>query len=664
MSRIFLLLVFLFAFNGVFAQSYSTRKNTTKRALKYYQSGRESANAGDHERALKFFAKAIKEDPKLIDAKINLANLNYDMGDYEKAIGAYDEVLIIAPDYDPDLYYNLGMAHWKSQHFAKANQNFNTFLKKEIKPTKRVRRAKTYIRNAAFAEKAYANPVPYNPERLSDSINTMLQEYLPAISADDETFIFTRNERGDENFFISQRTANGWSIAKPLDAINSSLNEGAQTLSADGRWFIFTACNRKGSYGSCDLFYSRRKGSSDSWTEPRNMGKPINSRAWESQPSLSPDGRTLFFVSAREGGQGGRDIWMSNRLPKNKWSEPVNLGDVINSVGDEQSPFMHFDGETLYFMSDGHPGMGETDLYFSKLQEDGSWSEPENLGYPINTEDHEGALFVARDGKTAYFATDRLAKQHGDVVAEGNPFKQINSRVNLDIFKFELPKAARANEVTYVKAIIRDAQTKEPLSATAQMTDLATQEASYEGYVGKSGSLLVCLPMGGDFALHVSKKGYLFHSENFSLREMTSLADPFLLEIFLEKIPVKEEVVTTTTTPPPAPKPVILKNVFFTTGSAVLRSQSMTELMKLKYLLEKESTIRIQINGHTDDVGDDAANQQLSQDRAKAVYDWLIEQGIAASRLSFKGFGESQPIDSNETDEGRQRNRRTEFVIL
>lgn len=654
MPKLLVLFSFLFFGQVLFAQDFTTRKTTTSKALKFYKSGRKSAAAEDTNRAIKFFAKALKEDPKFIDAKINIGNLRYDTKDYENAKRIYKEVLAIAPDYSNNLYYNLAMTEWKQNEFEAAVKLFEVFLKKEKKNERRIKRAKIYVRDGQFAAAATKNPVPFDPQRLSDSINTTAQEYLPAITADEESLIFTRNQRGDENFFYSKKTDTGWSVAKPLTTINTALNEGAQTLSADGKWFVFTACNRRGGIGSCDLFYSRQM-TDGQWTKPKNMGRPINSPGWESQPSLSADGKTLYFTSDRPG-MGGRDIWMSRRSASGKWSEPQNVGAPINTESSEQSPFFHPDGKTLYFMSQGHPGMGGDDLFFSKLQSDGTWSTPENLGYPINTQSHEGALFIARDGRTAYFATDRMAKETSDEEAEGNPFQGINARIDVDIFSFDLPAAARATPVTYVKAIVKDAETKRTLVAHAELTNLATQKINYDDVTDKSGEFLVCLPMGENYALHVSKEGYLFHSENFQLKESGSLAEPFILEIYLNKISEKKEEKKS--------KPVILKNVFFATASAELRPESVSELMRLKKLLEDRPTIKIQLNGHTDDVGEETDNQQLSEARAKAVQDFLIENGIDSGRLTHKGFGESRPIDSNETDAGRQSNRRTEFVIL
>ncbi len=658
MTRLLILFCFTLCFQQVNAQSFTTRKTTKEKALKFYNSGRKSAKVGDLEKAIKFYEKALKQDPNFIDAKAQLANIKFDQGDYAGAKAGYQKVIEIAPNFSKSVYYSLAMTDMKAKNYESAVAGFEKYLTLEKENERRILSAKKYIENGKFAAVAVKNPVPYNPTQLGGNVNSPdAQEYLPIISVDNQSMIFTRNTFGQEDFFVSKRTEDGWSEALPITSINTSLNEGAQTMSADGKLFIFTGCNRQKALGSCDLYYSRQV-SEGKWTEPKNLGRPINSPAWESQPSLSADGKTLYFVSDR-GGKGKRDIFVTKRKRKG-WSEPEPLSDVINTSEDDQSPYIHPDGKTLYFMSQGHPGMGKDDLYFSKMQDDGTWSTPQNLGYPINTEEHEGAVFIARDGKTAYFATDRMMEKTAEQ-EEANAFKDQSARINLDIYTFELPEAARATPVTYVKAIVKDADTKEPIQAYAQLTNLSTQKINYNGNTDKAGEILVCIPMGDNYGLHVEKPEYAFHSENFALKEATSLADPFTMEIFLKKIKVE---VTPNKPAPTKSEPIILKNVFFATGSADLRPESVDELTRLKRMLEKNPTIRIQINGHTDDVGNDNSNLQLSTNRAKAVQNFLIENGIESSRLSAKGFGETKPIDSNETEQGKQNNRRTEFLIL
>jgi len=342
----------------------------------------------------------------------------------------------------------------------------------------------------------------------------------------------------------------------------------------------------------------------------------------------------------RPGGKGGRDLWFTTRQAGGKWSKPENLGATINTDLDEQTPFLHPDGQTLYFTSNGLPGMGENDLYLVRRQPDGTWGTPQNLGFPINTKANEGTLTVSLDGRTAYFAANRPDSQGG-----------------IDIYQFEMPANARPQPVTYARAKVKDAVTGKPLIAKVEFTDLKTGLSYVSANTKSDGSFLVCLPAGKDYALNVNKEKYLFYSENFNLVETATFDKPFLLNIELQPIGSNPDAAA------PVSKPIALRNVFFETGSAALLPSSAAELDRLAALLTEVPTLRIQINGHTDNVGDDGSNLKLSEARAKSVYDYLATKNVAADRLKFKGYGEAQPIETNDTPEGRSRNRRTEFVV-
>ncbi|MEO0776313.1 MAG: OmpA family protein, partial [Bacteroidota bacterium] len=509
--------------------------------------------------------------------------------------------------------------------------------------------------NCVFRTEVGNTRVPFVPESIGDHINTPADEYLPSLTADGETLVFTRKDGGQEDFFISRRVENGWRKGRPMEDINTNLSEGAQSLSADGKVLVFTACNRRDGEGSCDLYFSEVK--NGRWTKPANMGPPINTAAWESQPSISADGRTLYFSWAPNFNSNNRDIRVSHRRSDGAWTQPRSLGEEINTPYSEQSPFIHPDGQTLYFMSNGHPGFGSHDLFVSRLQPDGQWGTPRNLGFPINTAAAEGAMIISLDGETAYFSTDRA-----NPAAEGlSAFEKPDSKGNSDIYTFELYPEARPLPLTYVRAKVYDADTKKPLRAQVEFEELTAAEIHASSVTDRDGEFLVCLQLGKNYALNVSKEGYLFHSENFALVHRDT-GKPYVLEIGLQKIP--ESLAQNQAKPVPAPKPIVLKNVFFDTGSADLREESFAELRRLKKLLVDNPTMRIQVSGHTDNIGSEEANFQLSTDRARSVYEFLVREGINEVRLSYKGFGESQSIDTNESAEGRQRNRRTEFMII
>ncbi|PVX50100.1 outer membrane protein OmpA-like peptidoglycan-associated protein [Balneicella halophila] len=472
-------------------------------------------------------------------------------------------------------------------------------------------------------------------QRMSDSINTQAEEYWPTISADGNTLIFNRlvNHKGLENedFYYSTRDSLGnWSKAQPLSALNTEENEGAQTLSADGRFMVFTSCNNRDSYGSCDLFYSIKIG--DNWLPPRNLGKAINTKAWETQPSLSADGTELYFVSNRKGGKGGMDIWHSKLLQIDNqghmhWSEPENLN--INTAKSEVSPFIHSDNKTLYFSSNGYTKQPQFDIYISRKQNN-TFTTPENIGAPINTSADEIGLVVNTVGTTAYFASNR----------EGN---------NKDIYTFPLPAAYRPEKVQILQGRVINAKDKSPLLSSITLQSATDSSLTYYALTDfKTGEYLLCLTQGETWRLSAQSEGYLFHNENIDLQNQEL---PYEYKD-IELKPIEKEV------------RIVLNHIFFDTDKATLKSTSKLELEHVKQLLNANPSLKIELSGHTDSQGSNTHNQQLSEARAKAVYDWLVAEGISPERLAAKGYGEHQPVATNATAEGRAKNRRTELKVL
>jgi outer membrane protein OmpA-like peptidoglycan-associated protein len=484
------------------------------------------------------------------------------------------------------------------------------------------------ISKLEFTWKAIQNPVPFMPYNLGSEVNTEFFELYPHISPDGKELFFTRKER-NEDLFVAEWKDSIWGNVRSLP-INTNENEGAHTVSADGRFLFFTACNRSGGLGSCDIFYSMK--TPEGWTKPAGIGAPINSTDWESQPCFTSNGMAMLFSSNRPNGFGGKDLYIAY-LDKNfKWQEPKNLGPEINTPGDEETPFLHADGRTLFFSSNGHPTVGGKDIYRSRLGDDGKWSKPVNLGYPINTEEDESGLYVLLDGKTAYLASDR----------EGGFGK-------LDLYRFELNKEVQATPATYVKAIVRHATTKAPLRAEFRIASVDKDILFAEGYTSDIGELLVCMPTDQEFAMQVERKGFVFHSENFKAGEGT-LAEPFLLEIDLQPVTL--------------PSSIVLKNVFFAFNSHALQSASFPELDRVVALLQQYPELKAEISGHTDNVGANEYNLQLSQKRAESVVNYLFEKGISKQRLVAKGYGSTQPIASNDNEAGKAENRRTELKLF
>ncbi len=642
--RLLALVFFLFCWHSKgISQKYTTTKTTSEKALSAFNAGLTEADHGQAAIAQGYFEQALKADPKFIDAKLALADNYIELRDFFKAKKTFEEALALDSVYAPVAFLFLAKAEWELDQYAESALHTASYLRSQPKNERNRKAAERLLKSAQFAANAVKNPVAFDPKPVGDSINTKWSEYFPSLTADDELLIFTRRDGGDdENFYRSERKNGVWQKPVPLEGVNTTENEGAQAISPDGSWLVFTGCNREGdgSQGACDLYWSQLK--STGWTKPVPFSAVINSPDWDAQPSIGADNKTLIFTSSRPGTRGSMDIWQTTRQVGGKWGKPENLGPNINTPGKDHTPFFHPDGQTLYFASDSLPGMGGSDIFFARREADGSWGKPQNLGYPINTKGEEGMLVVSLDGRTAYFASDRPGGKGG-----------------LDIYTFQLPVFARPQPVTYAKALVTNAATGYPITAKVEFTDLKTGKVFVSAFTKSDGTFLVCLPAGKDYALNVSKEKFLFFSDNFNLVESASFDKPFLLNIELQPIE--------TSSPAGAlakeSKPIVLRNVFFETASAALRPESMSELDRLAQMLTESPTLKIQINGHTDNVGDDNSNQLLSEARAKAVHDLLLSKSIAPERLQFKGFGENKPLESNDTPEGRARNRRTEFVV-
>ena len=519
----------------------SLGQNTKSRPL--FHRAVEKGVVGQYEEAVELLLKAIDADPEYDEAWLVLGNQQMFLEHYNDAQQSYRRAIELF-----DTHIDDAEQKGKAPQAARLKQ-----WRKE---------ARQGLRTAEWRQHAVDNPVPFRPINLGPNVNTADDEYLPALTADYRMLVFTRRsprnaqtERGldrEEDFFYSDYDTMelDWGPAHRMpEPLNSHGNEGAQTISHDGRVVIFTACGRGDGHTGCDIYMSVRQGGR--WGKPRSLGTPVNSVYWESFPSLSIDGYTLYFASNRPGGYGGTDIWCCT-LEEGRWSEPKNLGPSVNTKGNETAPYIHFDDKTLYFASDGHLGMGGMDLYRAKRVGDTAWGDIKNLGYPINTSGEENNLIVAPDGRTAIFSSDRY----------GGYGKQ-------DLYSFVMPAPVRPERITFIDPVLQ--------------------------------------------------------AEN-----LLTLGDT-----------------------------VTLRNIFFHTASATLVETSLAELDRLAEALKRHPGLKLEVGGHTDNVGSDADNLDLSERRAKAVYDYLILNGIDPSRLSYRGYGESRPVASNDTPEGRAQNRRT-----
>jgi outer membrane protein OmpA-like peptidoglycan-associated protein len=653
MRYIYTLLLISFSISSIYAQglppgSYSS---TNKKAVKYFEDSKKMFQIRKDADAEKLIKKAIEEDPQFIEAHSAYADFLMGNNRVKEAIPLYEKAIQLNPKIFIDNNFYLGGAYLHEAQYEKAIPCFEIILKTErINPNLKDEAAR-YLKNAKFGADAIKHPQPFKLVNVGAGINTAEFEYFPALTADGNTFLFTRNIREgegvtaprQEDFYVSKKVNGVWQTANPITSVNTLGNEGAPSLSADGEIMFFASCmemtgdygssDRKG-YGSCDIFYAQKI--NGKWTKPRNAGSTINTKNWETQPSFSSDGKTLYFIRGivtREGIK-NPDIYSSTIGEDGKFSEPVRLSDNINTPEGEESVFIHPDNQTIYFSSEGHPGMGGLDIFVSKKQADGTWGKAVNLGYPINTFTDENSLLVDANGKLAYYASEREGGFGG-----------------LDIYQFELPESVRPEKITYVKGLTYNAKTKVPVDASFELIDLETQQSVTSAYSNSAGEFLVTLTSNHNYLVNVSKPGYLFYSDNFSLKDkVADYNKPYQLQIPLQ--PIDTGIIE-------------LKNIFFDVNKADLKAESKAELQKIIAFLKANPTLKVEFSGHTDNSGDKVFNKTLSNNRAKAIYDYVIEKGpIPAANLSYKGYGDTKPKAPNDSPENKAKNRRTELKVL
>ncbi len=640
LTLLFSFILSSFYFN---AQQYESQN---KKAIKLFELGLNDYRSNNLSGAVINLEKAIAQDQVFTDAHTLLGLIYSDQKNFDLALNHLYKAVEINPNFESTNYYQIAIIEMKLAKYEQAHKNLTTFLSIEnIHPKAKIS-AQRMIKNAEFAKKAILSPVEFEPVNMGKNINSNYNEYFPTITTDHSRLLYTRmlpsNESMSgyqEDFYFAKFQEDSWSEARNFGPpVNTAENEGAPAIAPDGKTIFFTVCESYGKYGahrngfgSCDIFKSQLSGGK--WSPAENLGQTVNSRNWESQPSFSSDGKTLYFVRrVRNKRTLEQDIFTTTLQDDGSWSTPQPLPEVINTDGREESVFIHPDDQTLYFSSDGHPGFGGLDIFVSKKDSSGQWQTPINLGYPINTASDENSLLVNPKGDLAYFASER----------EGG-------FGNMDLYQFELPTDLRANPVSFAKGIVFDASSKIRLGAKFELIDLETKKVVVSSFSDrKNGDFLVSLPSGKSYALNVSKKGYLFYSENFTFEKTNSL-EPQKLKVPLQPIAINNSIV--------------LKNIFFETNKFDLLDQSIVELEKLFEFLTNNASISIEIGGHTDNQGAKTSNQKLSEHRAKSVKDYLTSKGISPDRITSKGYADNAPIAENTTKEGRAQNRRTEFKI-
>lgn len=634
-----LLIFFLFPLaSSCLGQATLSTKST--KAIELYTEADNFRVRGQHAQAIELLNEAIAKDKKFVEAYYRLGLVYLTIKNYSKATENFEKGLSLTSDIKKQkvFWYDLGETYLLTGQYDKAIATLTDFVQVENQNRQKLERANLMLKNAQFAKSNQVEKATYQQRRLSDTVNCFAMQYFPVLTADQQELIFTRRLVGigddDEDLVVARKDPQGkwYSPVSISKNINSKFNEGTCTISADGRKLIFTSCTGRRGYGSCDLFESTKVG--NDWSEPVNLGPNVNSSEWESQPSLSADGRTLYFVSDRRGGFGRRDIWFSTQDEAGLWTKAQNLGAPVNTQYEEYSPFIHVNGRTLYFASNGLVGFGGFDIYFSERTDKG-WTLPENVGSPINDHEDQFSLFITADGKKGYYA-------HEEMTASGVPMGKL--------YEVQIPEAKQVRfKSNYVKGVVKDKKTGKELKARIELFDINKNAiVSMVQSDSISGEYLMVLTQGSEYALYVNRKGYLFQSLSFDYSVVTDF-EPVIMNIALESA-LKGSV-------------AVLKNIFFDVDKYDLKEKSITELEKIIQFLKENTQIRIEISGHTDNTGNQTHNQQLSEQRAKAVFTYLTDKGIDSKRLTWKGYGSSHPITPNDTDQNRQQNRRIEFLV-
>ncbi|HYG17841.1 MAG TPA: OmpA family protein [Ohtaekwangia sp.] len=674
----------------------------------YAQDLKTLLEKGDRFYARKDFIDAVDIYNQAVSISPDDAQANFKLGmaylyteSKSKALPYLEKAYQAKPDVDEDFDYHIGLAYQYSHQYGKARDHFIAFQNKNKKLADV---ANHKIHECTIGDSLVRHPTYVDIQNAGNLINSPFHEYSPLLSADGQTIIFTSNRSEDdykiksgtnfEDIYIARKSGSTWGTPQKISPnINIKFHDAAASLSPDGKTlFLYYE------EGAGDIYTATLE---KDWSKPVPLNKNINTPLfWETSACVSADGKKLYFTSNRPGGRGELDIYVSELDANGNWGKASNLGAAVNTPGNEDSPFIHPDGVTLYFSSDGHPSMGSNDIFKSEFK-NGKWTKPVNLGYPINSIEYDGFFSISADKKTGYYSTIR-EDGHGDsdiyvvkfldppakkeekpvVIAahEEPPVLQPVAESKPAVAKPDLPAApavtlvvgtpeapAQKNAAAYVDPIIQvhhdmkvvtllkgkviDEVTAAPLSAVVTLVDNQTHKVvSRINVDGTTGDFELVVPHGGNYGVTTDRAGYLFNSINFSVPQFAAYQ-----EIDMHIIMVKATVGSKVT----------LKNIFFDTGKADLKAESLSELEKIRELLTVNAHLKVQINGHTDNTGNATSNKLLSLKRAESVVQYLVSHGIEATKLSAKGYGSERPLVSNDDEaEGRELNRRTEIEIV
>jgi len=621
-----------------------------KKLEKKYNDATLSFKHGNYMNTIILLRDVLKEEPNCTDAAylMGLANVKKATPNYKDAEKCFMQVLNDCPSYDVYLYFYLGQLAYGAERWEDAAKYLDIFLKDvdKIKSDEDYDKATELDKYARFTLDAIAHPVPFEPQ-VVEGISTPQDEYLPILSPDNQVALFTRVVKleGDKNSVVSSARMQEKFMFSDLDKdgkyskgeempepFNIQDNEGGATLTADNNTLFYTVCKYDNAkhYLNCDIYYSEKV--NGDWSPIKSVSDKINlPYSWESQPSISADGRTLFFVSDRQGGFGGYDIYRSIKNEKGEWGTPINMGPGINSKGNEKSPFIHPDGRTLYFSSDGWMGLGGYDIFYSRMNDNGTWSKPKNLGYPINSPDDEVGFFVSTDGSKGFFASNKY-----------------NGKGGWDLYSFNLYEDARPDRILFLKGTVRDELTDEPIKARIELKNVETKKISEIPMDTNTGNYVAVAPFNNDYVMTVKRADYVNETKYIS---KVDSAHPAVRNVNVDIKPIELN------------QSYRINDIYFGFNKFELSEESEMVLDQLIEFLTENPLICIQIQGHTDNIGNDADNMKLSENRARSVYNYLVLKGISAKRLTYHGYGKTMPVAENDSEEGRAKNRRTVFVI-
>jgi len=681
---IFAILIILFSEAGLKAQSQNEECNfeISKRSVKLYKKAISELRLGHYSQASELLQNAIDDSPDYLKALWVLADVNRKITNRTRRLSiaqeSYEQIVSICPSYqDYYSYFYLGGIYYGQQKYAEAYKMYQAFLDADDDQIKEEHfdEARSYAKYAKFYADIYDNEVPFDPKVLHD-VSTSDDEYLPIITPDGDFIYFTRRfeqedrthaySRADnrvERFSMARRTAkNTFAKGAPMPLpFNTQNNEGGATLTIDNKDLYYTRCIIRNRKIDCNICYSHY--SDGSWSSIETLDENVNTPDyWESMPSISSDGKTLYFVSNRlKGSLGGYDIYKTVKDETGKWQPAVNMGPVINTPGNEKSPFIHTDSQTLYFSSSdyrdqdgnlhkGHMGLGGYDIFFSRMDSTGKWSKPKNIGYPINTRKNDLGFSVSTDGKYGYFASNKVEQQKEANQQRNYARKQGAVRRPFNIYSFELYQEARPQKVVFVKGNVSDEKKNTPVrDAKVFIKNVETKEIKEIPVDHETGDFVAAIVTNNDLMLMVKKRDYAYQTTYIEQKKGNVSLEPMKIDFKLKQIKVGVAY--------------NLQDIYFDTDSDHLKDKSKEVIDGFYDFLKDNPNVKVEIQGHTDNVGSDAYNMKLSEARAKAVYEVLIEKGIPDSQITYKGYGERKPVASNDSEEGRAKNRRTVFLI-